>query len=362
MDKIDDKISIRQLYIVWIVGICSELIKIVPKYSSMFARQATWVSSIISIIPISLMIFIFYKIMRKGKDDSLAESFERILGSVFGKALTFIYLLVTILSLSIRLRYLAEKCSAALYIGAEIEFFLISTIFVAYIIARGKLQYFGRFTEIIWIPLIIFVIGILVTSMNNIDIKNLYPVTVYEAKDVFMGVLPILSVILYFPLALFLGNRVTEKKEMLKVGLKKSIMIIIFSVAIVLTTIGAFGYGLTQNLSMPYFTAIKNIDLFSIVERMEAIGITFWIVTDFVLIILLTFVAITLIQGLFKLNSQRVMVTPVLFVSYIMSLIIANSIFELEIYSKGIGSLLDLAFGIVIPIMIFSIGKIRRKI
>ncbi len=362
MDKIDDKISIRQLYIVWIVGICSELIKIIPKYSSVFAKQATWVSSIITIVPIYLIIYILYKIMCKGEDNSLAESFERILGSILAKILIFIYLLITVLSLSIRLRYLAEKCSAALYIGAEVEFFLISTIFVAYIIARGKLKHFGRFAEIIWIPLIVFVISIVITSMNNIDIKNLYPITLYETKDVFTGVLPILSIILYLPLALFLGNRVTERKEMLNVGFKKSIMIIIFSVAIVLTTIGAFGHNLTQNLSIPYFTAIKNIDLFSIVERMEAIGITFWIVTDFVLIILLTFVAITLIQKLFRLNSQRVMVTPVLFVSYIMSLIIANSIFELEIYSKGIGSLLDIVFGMVVPIIIFGIGKIRKKI
>ena len=112
----------------------------------------------------------------------------------------------------------------------------------------------------------------------------------------------------------------------------------------------------------PYFSALKNIELFTVIERVEALAITFWLVTDIVLIVVLFYIATTLIKRIFNLPSREKMLTPLLFLEYVLSLYIASSLFELEKYSRGIGSILYISFGIIIPFILYVIGKFRKVI
>lgn len=64
MDKVERKISVRQFIIMFIIGTCTSVVRVLPIYSSFFAKEATWVSAIISILPYLLVIYMLYKIMR----------------------------------------------------------------------------------------------------------------------------------------------------------------------------------------------------------------------------------------------------------------------------------------------------------
>lgn len=67
MDKIERKISVRQFIIMFIVGTCTSVVRVLPIYSSFFAKEATWVSAMISLIPYLIVINMLYKIMRNRK-------------------------------------------------------------------------------------------------------------------------------------------------------------------------------------------------------------------------------------------------------------------------------------------------------
>lgn len=362
MDKVEDKISIRQFFIIYVIGVSASIIRILPIYSSFFAKEATWISAIVAVIPVCILIYILYKIMRNGKDESLADSFENILGKPIAKIFMTMYLILSIILLTFRIRYFAEKCMTALFTNVQIEFFVISILFVVYLIAKKNIQGFARFSEFMWIPLIVFTVGVFLISIPDIKISNIYPVTIYDTKNILMGVLPIISVFVYIPCMLFLGDKVSKKEEMFKVGKKYMLMAVIIAVSIIFTTIGVLGYNLSQDMIQPYFSSLKNIELFTVIERVEALAITFWLVTDIVLIITLVYVVTTLIKKIFNLSNRSNLVSPTLFLVYVLSIFIASNIFEIEDYSKGLGAIIYIAFGTILPIIIYLIGKLRKVI
>jgi len=161
MDKIGDKISIRQFFIIYVIGVAALVIRVLPRYSTYFAKESTWVSSIVAVLPMIVLMYLLYKIMRNGKDTSLSESIERILGKVGSKIVLGIYLVACVIFLAFRIRYFAEKCMSSIFTNVQVEFFVISLLIVVYLITKNNLQAFARFTEVIWLPLIIFVLFIL---------------------------------------------------------------------------------------------------------------------------------------------------------------------------------------------------------
>lgn len=362
MDKFGDKISIRQFFIIYVIGVAALVIRVLPRYSTFFAKEATWITSIAAVIPMLGLMYLLYKIMRNGKDTSLDESFERILGKAGSKILLGIYLIACIIFLAFRIRYFAEKCMSSIFTNVQVEFFVISVLVVVYLITKNNLQAFARFTEFIWIPLLMFIVAILFICVPDIKLENIYPITIFDIDNIAMGVLPITAVYVYLPCMLFLGESVDCKEKFLKTGIKYIFIIGIIGAIISFTTVGMFGYNLSQDLTQPYFIALKNISLFGTIERVEALAITFWIVTDIVLIIALTYVVTTLIKKIFDMPSRKDFVVPILFLEYILSIYLASNVFELEYYSRGIGAVIYIAFGVGIPVIIYLIGKIRKVI
>jgi len=362
MDKIGDKISIRQFFIIYVIGVAALVIRVLPRYTTFFAKEATWIASIAAVLPMFLLMYILYKIMRNGKDASLIESFQRILGKPLSKIVLTIYLIACIVFLAFRVRYFAEKCMSSIFTNVQVEFFVISLLIVVYLITKNNLQSFARFTEVIWLPLIMFVIFILFICIPDIKLENIYPITIFDIDNIFMGVLPITAVYVYLPCMLFLGDSVNGKEKILKTGIKYILIIGIIGAIISLTTVGVFGPDLSQELTQPYFTVLKNIELFGTIERIEALAITFWIITDIVLIIILTYVVTTLIKKTFNMPNRKNFVVPVLFLEYILSIYLASNVFELEYYSRGIGVIIYTAFGVGIPLIIYIIGKVRKVI
>lgn len=362
MDKFGDKISIRQFFIIYVIGVAALVIRVLPRYSTFFSKEATWITSVAAVIPMIGLMYLLYKIMRNGKDSSLAESFKRILGKTGSKVLLVIYLIGCIVFLAFRIRYFAEKCMSSIFTNVQVEFFVISVLVVVYLITKNNLQAFARFTEFIWVPILMFVIAILFICVPDIKLENIYPVTIYDIDNIAMGVLPITAVYVYLPCMLFLGDSVDSKEKFLKTGIRYILIIGIIGAIISLTTVGMFGYNLSQDLTQPYFTALKNISLFGTIERVEALAITFWIVTDIVLIIILTYVVTTLIKKIFDMPNRKNFVVPILFLEYILSIYLASNVFELEYYSRGIGAAIYIAFGVGIPVIIYLIGKVRKVI
>ncbi len=127
-------------------------------------------------------------------------------------------------------------------------------------------------------------------------------------------------------------------------------------------TIGTFGYSVVQRLPLPFLSMVKRMSVFKAIERTESVVVLLWVLADFVLLSTFTYVILDMIKSTFGLNDSKPLINIFLVLVYISALFICRSRYELEALSVKVQTPTSVAFGTIIPTIIFIIGKIKKKI
>jgi len=127
-------------------------------------------------------------------------------------------------------------------------------------------------------------------------------------------------------------------------------------------TIGYFGQELTQELTLPFFSALKNVTLFRSIGRLESVFITLWTITDFVLITSFVYIIVNILKHISKIKKTEHIAAPVMLAVFLLAMVIAKTSFELETFTTNIALWGDFILAVPVPLVILAIGKIRHKV
>lgn len=357
-----NKISTRQLLILFIMTGAPSIIRIVPSVMAEVSKQASWVSNIVFSILAIPFLYILFKLLSIDKDASLDDAYAKIIGKTATKILMVIYMVWIFIVAALNLRYFAERFASSILIEAPIAFFMATLLSFVYIVTRKNIEYFARFSEIFIIFFVIFIIGILTIPLTEVKITNLLPVTTKDIIPILKSTYAEFGLFSYITFIAFLGDKISDKQNMQKYIIKLPINMFLINTALVINTIGIFGAKATTTFSMPFFIFLKNINQFVVIERTESIFISLWIATDFTIITTFLFILTKINRKLFGLKCRKEIVTPLIFGIYIFSQYISNNVFELKRFSEEIALYVNIVLGLIIPIIIYIIGKIRKKV
>jgi len=115
-------------------------------------------------------------------------------------------------------------------------------------------------------------------------------------------------------------------------------------------------------MPIPYLNTMMQISLFDIIERVEAGIIMFWIVTDFMLISIFIYSAIHMLRLSFNLSNIKPLTTIYIVGIFYLSLALAKSTLELRTLSEYVITPMNIVMGFILPILIFGVGKLRKKV
>ena len=361
----EEKISIFQTVAIYILVSIVPVVRYFPIIMTGSAGKAAWLAAILSILPNILLVFVLNALMNniKSKDgrkvEALTDVFDAVYGRVIGSIIAIIYLLWTIVFASIELRLFGERLISTTYTYSPIVFFVISMLVLVFFVARGKISSLGRFAEIFLELFVIIIVFVLLTASSNFNFANFWPVTTYDAKGIGIGILKGTDIFNMFTFAMFFGDKIKDKENIKKTGIFAAIITGIIGLIGIIITLGTFGEDLLPTLSQPFFMALKVINLFGVLERIEAVFITFWVVADFVLITYNVIVAINICKQKFKMTKRKIAVTPILFIIFILSTIIANNYFALQVIFVNYVANIVLILGLIVPIVTFLVAKAR---
>ncbi len=362
MDIQNNKISIRQLHIMFVVGICSSIIRVVPKYVVESAKQASWLTPIISLIPFILLLFILSAIIKKYPDKPLDEIYSIIFGKPIGKVVNCIFILWLFVMLATYVRYFAERFESTILVTTPTKFFILTILICTYIVTRNKIKYFGRFNEFFVILFIIFILFSFIIAIPDMNIINFLPVTFDDTSNILYSTLPLLGIWSYITYIYFLNNYVSDGHNLKKHFPILCIFITSLAVISVLVTVGIFGANLTTKLNMAFFMFFKNINVIETLERLESLLISFWIVTDFTMLCTIIYILSNLIKRTFSLSYRKELVTPIVLITCSFSQLLSSNIFEIYNFSKYVVLPANLVLAIGLPVIMLIIGKIRKLI
>ena len=355
------KISTRQLILLFIMLSFSPAARLFPQLVAAAAKQNGWLSPIVGLLGFIVLVFIVQSFFKKGTGMGLADIYCDILGKILGRMVLVLYLTWILILLSLYFMYYATRNLSSMLTNTDIRFFLIIMAILVFYVVRGGLVTLARLNELLFITFIIIMFTVIGLLLFNVKAENLLPISPYNLVGIAEGSLPILTVWGFFLYMFFLGDMVNDKKHIGKLGVRCGVFITIFSILLLIVTIGTAGYHHIETISLPFFLIVKNISILGIIERIEPILLSIWIISDFVLLSVFSFISVSLLKSIFKFSDDKPFISPVILFAYIFSLLIASSRFELEAFTK-IAVYINLILTFGFPIIIFAVGKIRKKI
>lgn len=358
-----DKISMRQLMSVAFVALLAPAIQLIPETVVKYGGRASWLAPLPALIPLAFLIWLFCRLMGAcGDGEGFTGALIRILGTGMGKTVAVIYALWFIVYAGLMLRNGGERFLSTVYDNGNINIFIIITLLLVIIGAMGHLKALARSSGVFVIFLTILFVFIFLFAIPEIEADNLLPVTYLDTVPVFKASLSVIHVVSPFVYLIFLAGGVKrEPKSGKTVSIWLGVLMVVITLLLV-TTIGTFGEILAGRIQNTFFSMIRNITIFDIIERTESEVVGIWVVTDFVFLSFLIMAASEILRTVCDREARRGFVLLSAAAALLAAYLGAPNAFALTNILERVVPIINLsAIFIGLP-LIYVIGRLRKKI
>ncbi len=357
-----EKISTRQLMLLFIVSTFSPATKVFPTFTAKIAKEAGWLSPIVAFAGLVVLVIVVQSFFKKDKSLNLSDVIYNILGKIIGRVVVSIYFVWILLLLAFYLRNYAERILTLILPNTTMNFFIITMLLLVFFVVRGGIVALVRLNEILFLAITI-VFGITtIFSFSNFHITNILPVSYKDILPITKAGYIIYAIWGYFLFMFFFADKVSDKERIKRLGIRSAFYLLAVSTALIAVTIGNMGQSLATRISVPYFVTIKIISILNVLERFESVVLTVWVAADFVIISALMYILVSIMKSLFKLSGTKSFVSPLAFITYFLTICIAKNYFELVSFLEYIVLPFNVILEFAVPIVLFAVGKVRKVI
>lgn len=356
------QISVKQLMYIYITVVMSPLIRLVPTYAASYGKQAAWLSPLAAFIPMLVIIYILNTLFKHYKTESMTYIFEDIMTRPLGMVIVFFYFVWFTLLTAVYVRYDAERLTGSIYPNISFVVFIALTLLQIAYVLRADLTVIARMSEVISPIIFILFTFLILLLLPNIRHDTILPVSYVDALPIAKASLGTSGIFLYFFALFFLSDKLSSKETLKKSGLTTISLLTIATTIMLISVIGLMGSSVVQRVPIPFLVAVKQISVLNTIQNIESIAVAMWILADFILISIFIVVSLNMLKTLLKLSDVKPLQNIYLLLVYILSLGVSVNKMELETFSRYILIPSNQIFGLVIPIILFATGKLRRKL
>lgn len=368
--------NLRQLLPLATVFFLSPALRLVPSGTAELAGRAAWVS-----VPLALPMLLLYMyfisrfLKRRQGGEGLAELTLRSLGGFWGRlvlaALGFWFMIYG----GFMLRSGAVRIITTIYPNSSAALFIISMGLLGLFAALGAERTLVRSAKIIKPAVLAVLVLVLSFALVTVRKDNLLPLTVFECEGCIKGSLAALGVgCVSVYMCFFLnGYELEGERLFLRLSLwAVSVLALLFWLNT--DIIGAFGHELTTRLSQPFFALVRNLVFFRSLERVEALVVSLWIFSDFILISLCLHAAqhaFRLVLGrqteykgekLFDFSHGRWVIWLCGTGAVLVGCLFAREPESLELWSRQIIPGVNLLVALLLLPAVYIIGRVLKRI
>ena len=358
-----NKITVRQTLIIFGLSTLSPAIRLFPTICAKKGHSAGWLAPLFGAAALFILFLVLAAIFKNKEVTSLSDAFERTLGKTVSKILLAIYLFWLVIIYFMFIRYYAERLLSSIYPNTDLRFFLICMLSVIFIVARRRIDFFARFCELSFLIFLIVLLIFYVLLIPTIKIDNVFPVTHMDFVPVLDSSFQIVSIWGFAAFFFFLGDHIKNKDQILKHSKKAIFYLCGITILILFFIIGSLGADATARMPLPFFNSTKLINIMPAFDRFEAVLLSIWVISDFILIVSFMIIIISILKKITGTSEPKYFASPLTFIGYIGGLFIANSRFELEwLSSAAISSIIICVLAYGIPFGVLILGKVRKTL
>ncbi len=299
-------ITRKQFVAAILVSLLSPLMRLLPQTAVRTAGRAAWLSAVPAALPLLALAFLmaaFRAHMRPG--EGMGGLLIRWLGPVAGRIVLCLFGLWFLLYAGFTLSSGSERLVSTIYPNSRSGLFVCVTLLVCLLAALGTLRAVARAAVIIRGVLFGALAVVLVFSVPNADPGLIWPIGWEDGARVLLGAWPFATVGAVAACFSFLSGYVETPKGRVNWLIGPLFLLLALGGLICAEVVSVFGPALSVKLMYPFFVMIRNISIFNLVPRIEAVVIAVWVFADFMLCVMLLRCAHEALRHVFKLRAPE---------------------------------------------------------
>ncbi|MDF2531764.1 MAG: gerKB4 [Clostridia bacterium] len=360
--KTKDKVSMRQLTMIYIITGFSPAIRFLPAFTAQVAKEAGWISPVAALIPIGLTIFFLHRVFSKTKDKSTFEVTTDILGKYTSMFILFIHLIWVLFLLGYYVRLHGERIASTLFPNINMTLFIVVVLVITSVILRSGATAIARMGEFITPILLLLYTFVTAFLLPNVRVDALLPVYFNDTIPIIKASVGTLSLFSYALIVFMFSTIVTNKEKTAIILTKAGSVYFLMLIVLLIMSTGLLGASIVARASNPFLIIVKQISILDTIENIESLVIAMWLLSDAMMIVTLALVALNIMKYLFMLSDQRNLINILFVFIYIFSLGIASDRFQMDLFASSIIIYLNTFIGYGTPALLYIVAKARKKI
>lgn len=355
----NNKISIRQIKILVILNMFSNTSLILPRLATEIAAEDGWIIVIGGAIVSLVYVYIITTLVKMFPGRDIMTYTELIFSRPVALVIGGIFCIKLVILAGLEIRIFGELVKQTLLRDTPIEIIVITMLFVVAYLTRKGFEARARMAELLIFIIVIPLILIFLFAVPDIKMYHISPVFMMDMKTFFYG--SFLMSMIYSGLELLLLSApfVNKPQNIPKAAFVSVIFVAVLNGAICLLTIGSFGPIETSRQLWPVMSIMQTIHLpGSLIQRQDALMVSFWIMTVFLLINGYMFFSTYLIKKMTRLKEQNFLVLPLLPIIYLISLM-PDNIVETYGWIRLMTRYVSILFLLPIPLILLIAAKLK---
>lgn len=357
-----EKIDSSQFFIISLLYTLGSAIIFIPHIVIKHAQQNAWLASLLALVIGLLPLFLYFKINRRFPNDTFIQILEATFGTIGGKVVGLITIIGFHLNLTVMtFRDFGDFVFIHLLPETPLHIILILlVIVVAYAVKEG-LEVIARTGQILVPIAIFFFLLSMVLLLKNSDFKNLLPILNNGWKPIIRATIPNIGFPFLEAFALVILFSFVTPREKLPKSMFGGIFIggLMVAIAVIYSLI-VFGVEYSSaKIYVPYLLGAE-INIANVIQRIEVIIASIWIVSIFIKICILFLTTVMGIQQLFNSSNYRIYVLPLALLVIPLSIMVMPNMSYWSII-ENIWPFYAALFAVILPGVVLIIGSFKRK-
>lgn len=356
-------ISPLQLFVMMIGGEIAIGHMVYGHIATLYAGRDVWASLLLGCVLGALILQVIVRLAQAQGDRSFPVYCLDACGGVAGRVVAFLYFLYFVLVSSLTFHLLGGFLGG-LYVQTPYQVIIVLLFTLVVWALKSGLEVIAR--AIYFLLPVLLVVGILLTvaGMPDRQLRHLLPVLDHGFGSVWRGAVIFAAMAAELVVYLTITGSLTDRSKLRKQALWVAVAFLLSFIGPITGPVMLFGERLASRLTYPTFAELDYIQVSSIVQRLDIVGIGLWLVGGYIRTSLFAGGALLTLSELFGFagpSAETLFVIPVVALMIGLSLLMPGSIADDYQFILGTYPVIALLMGLMGPILLWALsGRAAR--
>lgn len=356
------KINSYQFFVLVTFFSMGTSILIIPSILAEGVKQDAWIVAIFGTIIGVSVIWLFCFIAQQFPNLTFIQINEKILGKWIGKAVSLLFVSMSIIYAASLLFYSGTFLNIHLMPNTPMVALNILLALVIIIGVRLGLETIARSAEIFLFLFFALFILLVLFILPEIKLENIQPVFEAGPIPIIQSSIPLIEVtsvnaivlLMIFPAFI---NNIKHAKKSFYIGYLIGGCVIIILTFLSIAVLGAYSTAAEYH---PSYELAKRINVGNFIQRIEALMAGLWILALYFKATIYFYVSVFGVAQLFNLKDYRSLTIPFGVVVVIISLVLYPNVVYQQKWNATIGVFYSYSIGVALPLILIVVNSIRK--